>query len=181
VADCDNGECVTITLQTEKLDGTSRGVDVNPFLFLVHPFHGSRYYPTNVSPIPFPYTSLLLPLNLARWSVGLVCFALLFVFLTGCLFVCWFLFTCVSIHSFIHSFICKSSCACQLGNNKRKWWWWWWWWWWWPWFFCTCMGDGHWSPGIKSRSCVRSKGQCKLCKLMLHDYLRRHMHRRRLT
>jgi len=38
----------------EKLEGTSRGVDVNPLLFLLRPFPVySGYCSTPVSPIPF--------------------------------------------------------------------------------------------------------------------------------
>ena len=39
---------------TEKLEGTSNGVDTDPFLYLLHPFPISRYYSTHSLALFFP-------------------------------------------------------------------------------------------------------------------------------
>jgi len=56
----------------EKMEGTYRyrGMDAaaDHFLFFLRPFLASRYCSTHVSPILFPYSSFLLPLNLPRTS-----------------------------------------------------------------------------------------------------------------
>ena len=43
-----------VATTAEKLEGTSRDVEVNPLLPLLRLFPVSRYRSTRVSPIPFP-------------------------------------------------------------------------------------------------------------------------------